>query len=141
MNITLNVSPDLEGQLQQAALTLGIDVTTYLLESARLRLRPDILPEEEASLLQTINAPLAPEVRSKRDALLAEQAERPLTEEERENLAALVDAVEIANARRWQVLAALTQRERNYDRLPSLRTICQSTFCAGEADAGPANYR
>lgn len=110
MNITLNVSPDLEGQLQQAARTQGVDVTTYLLESARLRLRPDILPEAEASLLQTINAPLAPEARSKRDALLVEQAHRPLNEEEQENLANLVDAVEMANAQRWQALATLAHR-------------------------------
>ena len=112
MTITLNVSPDLEGQLQQAARTQGTDVTTYLVESAGLRLRTDVLPEAEASLLQTINAPLAPEARVKRDALLAEQAHRQLTEEERDNLADFVDAVEMANARRWQALAALTQRER-----------------------------
>ena len=104
---TLNVSPDLEGQLRQAARTQGTDVTTYLLESARLRLRPDVLPEAEASLLQTINAPLAPEARVKRDALLAEQAHRHLTEEERDNLADLVDVVEMANARWWQALVTL----------------------------------
>ena len=99
--ITLNVSLDLKGQLQQAARTQGTDVTTYLLESACLRLRPDVLPEMEAFLLQTINAPLAPEARVKRDALLSEQAHRPLTDEEQANLAFLVDAVEMANARRW----------------------------------------
>ena len=107
MNITLDVTPEMEGQLQQAARTQGTDVTTYLLESARLRLRPDVLPEAEASLLQTINAPLAPASRFKRDALLAEQAHRQLTEEEQDNLADLVDAVEMANAQRWQALAAL----------------------------------
>ena len=37
MNITLDVSPELEGQLQQAARAQGTDVTTYLLDSARLR--------------------------------------------------------------------------------------------------------
>jgi len=34
MNITLDVSPELEGQLQQAARTQGTDVNTYLLDSA-----------------------------------------------------------------------------------------------------------
>ncbi len=109
MNITLDVSPELEGQLQQAARTQGIDVTAYLLESARLRLRPDVLPETEASLLQMINAPLAPEARFKRDALLAEQAQRQLTGEEQDNLTDLIDAVEMANAQRWQALAALAR--------------------------------
>ena len=107
MNITLDISPELEGQLQQAAHAQGTDVTTYLLDSARLRLRPDVLPEAEASLLQTINAPLAPESRSKRDLLLAEQAQRKLTEEEQASLTDLIDAVEMANAQRWQALAAL----------------------------------
>lgn len=99
MNITLDVSPELEGQLQKAAQVQGTDVTTYLLESARLRLRPDILPETEASLLQTINAPLAPKARVKRDALLAEQ----------QTLADLIDAVEMANAERWQAIASLAR--------------------------------
>ncbi len=109
MNITLDVSPEMEVQLQQAARVQGTDVTTYLLESARLRLRPDVLPEPEASLLQTINAPLAPEARSKRDALLAEQEQRELTEEEQGHLTDLIDAVEMANAQRWQALAALAR--------------------------------
>lgn len=109
MNIILDVSPELEGQLQQAVRVQGTDVTIYLLESARLRLRPDVLPETEASLLQIINAPLAPEARLKRDALLAEQAQRQLTEEEQDHLAGLIDAVEMANAQRWQALAPLAR--------------------------------
>ena len=107
MNITLDVSPELEGQLQQAAQSQGIDVTTYLLDSARLRLRPDVLPEAEASLLQTINAPLAPEARTERNALLKEEAQRQLTEEEQAALVNSIDAVEVANAQRWQALVAL----------------------------------
>ena len=102
-------SPELEGQLQQAARTQGTDVTTYLLESARLRLRPDVLSEAEASLLHTINAPLDPKSRSQRDTLLAEQRQRELTAEEQAALADSIDAVEMANAERWQALAALAQ--------------------------------
>lgn len=34
MNIILDVSLELEGQLQQAARAQGMDVTTYLLDSA-----------------------------------------------------------------------------------------------------------
>ena len=109
MNITLDVSPELEGQLRQAARAQGTDVTTYLLDSARLRLRPDVLPEAEASLLQTINAPLAPEARRERDSLLAAQAQRELTAEEQTTLADLIDVVELANAERWQALATLAR--------------------------------
>ena len=39
--------------------------------------------------------------------LLAEQAQRKLTEEEQASLVDLIDAVEMANAQRWQALAAL----------------------------------
>jgi hypothetical protein len=59
--------------------------------------------------LQIINAPLAPEARFKRDALLAEQAQRQLTEAEQDHLTDWIDAVEMANAQRWQALAALAQ--------------------------------
>ena len=109
MNITLDVSPELEGQLQQAAQSQGIDVTTYLLDSARLNLRPDVLPQAEASLLQAINAPLAPEARTERNALLKEEAQRQLTEEEQAALVNSIDAVEVANAQRWQALVALAR--------------------------------
>lgn len=37
MNIALDVSPELEGQLQQAARVQGTDVTSYLLKSVCLR--------------------------------------------------------------------------------------------------------
>ena len=109
MNITLDVSSEMEGQLRQAVRAQGTDVTTYLLDSARLRLRPDVLPEAEAELLQTINAPLAPEARRERDALLAERAQRELTGEEQAALLDLIDAVEMANAERWQALADLAR--------------------------------
>ena len=107
--VTLAVPTELEGPLQQAAQTCGTDVATFLLESARQRLRPDVLTEADAELLQIINAPLAPAARSQRDALLADQAQRELTEEEQATVADLIDAVELANAERWQALAALAR--------------------------------
>ena len=63
----------------------------------------------EVSLSQIINAPLAPEARSQRDVLLAVQAQRELTGEEQKTLADLIDAVEMANAERWQAVAALAR--------------------------------
>ena len=109
MNITLEVSAELERQLQRAARVQGTDVTTYLLESARLRLRPDVLSETEASLLQIINVPLALPSRVERNILLKKQAQRELTEEENGSLADLIDAVEMENAQRWQALASLAR--------------------------------
>ena len=75
----------------------------------------------ETFLLKTINAPLAPQARTKRDELLAEQAKRQLTDGEQAALVELVNAVEIANAQRWQAIAAQIERMRGiYDRTPSL---------------------
>lgn len=110
MTITLDLPPDLEGRLQQAARTQGKDVAALLLDSVRQHLRSDVLNETDASLLQVINAPIAPEARRQRDALLALQQQRDLTDAEQEILTGLVDTVEIANAKRWEALAELAER-------------------------------
>ena len=110
MAITLDLPPELEGQLRQAALSQGKDISTFLLDNVRQGLRRDVLPAPEAALLQAINAPLAPQERRQRDALLAQQGQRELTTEEQDKLAELIDAVEVANAARWQSIAELAQR-------------------------------
>lgn len=110
MIITLDLPPDLEGRLQQAARTQGKDVTAILLDSVRRHLRHDVLPEEDARLLQAINAPIAPEARTHRDALLALQERRELADAERKALIHSVDTIELANARRWDSLAELAER-------------------------------
>lgn len=68
-----------------------------------------MLPESEASLLEAINAPVDPEIRSQRDSLLAFQEFRELTTLEQESLTRLIDAVELANAKRWHNLADLAE--------------------------------
>ncbi len=60
MTITLDLPPELEGQIQQVARAQGKDVAAFLLDSIRQRLRHDVLPEADARLLQIINAPIAP---------------------------------------------------------------------------------
>ena len=107
MTITLELTPDMERHLQKAAQTQGMDIAAFLLESAREKLRPDVLSETEARLLQSINAPIDPVTRKQRDALLNLQTQRELTVTERETLTKLIDAVELANAARWQSLAEL----------------------------------
>ena len=110
MTITLNLPPELERQVQQAARTQGKDVSVFLLDSIRQRVRPDVLPESDSRLLEIINAPIAPKARQERNALLALQSQRELTDAEQETLAHLMDAVELANAQRWQCLAELAER-------------------------------
>lgn len=110
MTITLELTPDMEGQLKRAAQTQGKDIPAFLLETARRHLRHDVLPETEAALLKIINAPLAPEARRERDAWLVLQKQRALNETEQATLATLIDTVELANARRWQSLADLAEQ-------------------------------
>ncbi len=110
MIITLELPPDMEKQLERAARTQGKDIASFLLENVQRHLRPDVLPEAEADLLQAINAPLAPEIRQQRDALIALQEQRELTGSEQETLAHLIDTVELANAKRWQSLAELAEK-------------------------------
>ena len=107
MTITLDVPSELEGKLQKAAQSRGTDVATFLLENLRQQLRPDVLSEAEAELLQTINTPLSPEARLQRDSLLADSERRELTAPEQASLAEAIDAVELANAARWQAIAQL----------------------------------
>ena len=110
MTITVKVPTDLEPRLREAARTQGKDVGAYLLDNARRQLRPDVLPELEATLLQAINAPVAPEARMRRDTLIALQANRDLTDVERSEMLWAASDVKIANAERWQAIADLATR-------------------------------
>ncbi|GAB4457172.1 MAG: hypothetical protein OHK0029_16470 [Armatimonadaceae bacterium] len=107
MVITLEVPPEVEGELQKIAKAQGKDVSAFLLEAIQRQLRTDILSDTEANLLQKINTPIAPEARQQRDSLLRIQEQRPLTGDEQAELTTLIDAVELANAARWQALADL----------------------------------
>lgn len=64
----------------------------------------------EAQLLARINAPPASDARKVRDVLVQTRTERDLTTSEWEVLADAIDAVEMANADRWQAIADLAAR-------------------------------
>ncbi len=110
MTITLELTPEMERQIQRAAQTRGKAVAEFVLESVQQKLRTDVLSETEADLLQTINAPVATEARAQRDALLKIQTQRDLSETELATLTSCIDTVELANALRWQSLAALAEK-------------------------------
>jgi hypothetical protein len=107
MSITIELPAEWEDELRQAARRQGKDVLEVVREGIQRLMRPDILPEPEAELLQIINTPLPREARKRRDDLLSLQSTRPLDAAERAELEQAVDAVEIANARRWQAVAQL----------------------------------
>ena len=109
MTITLEVSPELESQLNKAARIQGKDLSTYLLDSARMQLRPDMLPLPELRLLEVINAPIAPLAKQNRDNLISLRNLRQLDSSEEEKLYSFIDEVEIANAARWSAIVSLAE--------------------------------
>jgi hypothetical protein len=67
------------------------------------------LPEEEAGLLQKINQGLPPDVQQHYDELTAKRRAETLTPEEHQELLALIDRIERADAERVQALTELAQ--------------------------------
>ncbi len=64
-------------------------------------------PGDEAALLQKINQSLPPDVQQRYDELMAKLSEETLTSNEHQELLALIDRIEEADAERVQALAAL----------------------------------
>ncbi len=67
------------------------------------------LPKEEAQLLQKINQGLPPDVQQRYDELTAKRRAETLTPEEHQELLALIDRIEQADAERVQALTELAQ--------------------------------
>jgi len=109
MTITLEVPPELAAGFERAARLQGRDVPTFILESARRYLRPDVLSESESRLFETINKPVPADTRRELDALIATQDERALSDDERQRLVELIDIVEMINAERWRCIGELAQ--------------------------------
>lgn len=107
MTITLDLPSELADRAALAARAQGKDLATYVLDNVRSELRNDVLSESETGLLEIINTPVDPAIRRERDRLIALQKRRSLTDAERRELEKLIDSVEMANAARWQAIAAL----------------------------------
>jgi hypothetical protein len=107
MTVTVEIPPELAEDIEAIARVHGKPVAQFLLDSARLHLRPDVLSREETRLFDIINASLAPEARAERAQLLLEEEQRDLTPAEYDRLIELTDEVEIAGAKRWQAIGEL----------------------------------
>ena len=87
------------------------------------------LPEGEARLLQKINQELPPDVQQRYDELTAKRRAETLTPEEHQELLALIDRIEQADAKRVQALTELAQ----------LRNVSVTTLMA-ELGIRPSAY-
>lgn len=116
MTLTLELKPELEAQLQEAAGKSGLDTVGFvqkLLEEKLFRRGGNtLLSPPEAELLQKINQGVAPEIWHEYHHLVAKRRAEMLTAEEHARLLALSDQVEIANAERIGYLIELS-RVRN----------------------------
>ncbi len=115
MTITVEVTPDLERELQRAAQQAGLAPDAYILRLLENDLQtrptsatiPGQLPPNETELLQRINASLSTIEWQRYQTLLAKRQAETLSTEEQAELIALSDQIETANANRMQALAQL----------------------------------
>lgn len=117
MAIVIDLAPDLENQIRQAAAQEGLSPDAYILESITERLhqtqpqpsRVKRLSKIEASLLQKINYSLSQIEWMRYRELIAKRQAETLTSEEQTALIAFSDRIEEANVKRIQYLAELAQ--------------------------------
>lgn len=115
MTITVEVTPDLERELQRAAQQAGLAPDAYILRLLEDNLQtrqssasvPGQLPAEETELLQRVNASLSTIEWQRYQTLLAKRQAETLTADEQAELINLSDQMETANANRMQALAQL----------------------------------
>lgn len=126
MTITIEVNPELERQLKQAAAQAGLSLNDYILQSITQRLprkrikarRAPQLSPRESELLQAINRSLSQVEWERYHDLVAQRQAEALTPEEQVELIAISDRIEEANAERIEYVAELA-RLRNTT-LPTL---------------------
>lgn len=119
MTITLEIAPELEQQLQQAAEQAGLAPDVYIVETLRERLmlpggsleqhRPSAqhLSSREADLLLKINHSLAGLEWTRYRTLIAKRHADTLTSKEQQELIGLSDQIESANVQRMAYLIEL----------------------------------
>jgi hypothetical protein len=115
MTITIEITPELEREIKQAAAKAGLSPDAYVLESVTQRLqqgehpptRVKRLSERESTLLQKINQSLSQIEWLRYRKLIGKRQAETLNAEEQAELIALSDQVEEANARRIEYIAEL----------------------------------
>ena len=117
MTITIEVNPELERQLKQAAAQVGLSLNDYVLQSITQRLprkrikvrRAPQLSPRESELLQAINRSLSQVEWERYHDLVAQRQAETLTPEEQVELIAISDRIEEANAARIEYVAELAR--------------------------------
>jgi hypothetical protein len=111
--IALELSPELEQQLRDAASKQGLDPKNYILntlsQSLGLVQRLNSLEQLEAELLQKINIGLSPETWETYHLLMLKRYGENLEIEEQEKLIEISDEIENKNVKRIEALIKLSE--------------------------------
>ena len=117
MTFTIEITPELEQQLKQAAEAAGLTPHAYAVLLLQQTLQPKTpasasdshLPKPEADLLQQINYSLSTLEWQHYHTLIQKRNAETLTAEEQTELITLSDQIEAANVQRIQAVAALAK--------------------------------
>ena len=117
MTITIEINPELERQIKQAAVQSGLSLNDYILQSITQRLprkktQPRGVPQlspRESELMQRINRSLSPVEWDRYHALVAQRQAETLTPAEQVELIAISDRIEEANAERIETVVELAR--------------------------------
>jgi hypothetical protein len=117
MTITIDLAPELERQLRQAAADAGVALDSFIIRSVEAQLGTTARTAEngprlspgEAELLLKINDLLASFPWERYHELITNRQDESLTANEQVQLAALADQIEAANVHRMALLAELAQ--------------------------------
>ncbi|MEM7062950.1 MAG: hypothetical protein AAF572_07290 [Cyanobacteria bacterium P01_B01_bin.77] len=117
MTLTIEITPELEHQINQAAEKAGLSPDTYVLQLLHQNFQsppPQAssgvqLPKGEAELIQIINRSLSDADWQRYNALIEKREAEALTSDEQEELIAWSDQLENDNIKRIQAVAALAQ--------------------------------
>lgn len=123
MSLVVEIKPEMEILLQNEATKEGIDTNGYIVNTLEQHLHrigrtPPKLNHRESELLQKINLGLSQENWQRYHDLLEKRRAETLTSSQQEELIALSDQIELANARRIEYLVQLAQlRQTSLDML------------------------
>jgi hypothetical protein len=114
MSITVQINPSTERRLREDAEKKGVSLDQYLasfLERHFSSGQPERLSvsKREAELLQKINLDISPETWAEYAQLKEKRLQRTITETELERSQAIAEQIEIANAKRLEVLVELSK--------------------------------
>ncbi|MEZ5044153.1 MAG: hypothetical protein R2828_35775 [Saprospiraceae bacterium] len=112
MSITINIKSDLEKRLRQRAAAEGFHLDDYIVKMLESQVQSDansMEEQREIELLQKINMGLSVELWERYLVLKGKREQENLLPEEQEELIAISDRIEEANALRMPYLIELAQ--------------------------------